>query len=244
MSFQNILKALLIVAVLLLFGATVYKYAQPVIGAGKWDIPIQDATDLLPMKRGDLVFWQSDSHVSNLLSQCLRHPFTHMSMVWHGHATDLSQVQVIDCDSHKGKHGVHIWPLKPKMEAWSGNHFALMRSRKPLSASDDRRLCDIASISSKKVTGFQMDTIYALNSLFMKSKTIHDVFKSRSSLFCSEFITYMLQFVGWVDRDIPRSFLTPVDYWNHEHGLSEYYKNPIVVDLDEALSLKAEEGSI
>lgn len=231
---RDLLKAIVILGIIGLLFCVVYLFKKPLVGYGQWNLPVTSFTDLTELKRGDLIFWQSDSFISNILSQCLRTPFTHISMVWGG--GNIKDVTVIDCDVYKGKSGVHVWSLVQKMSTWSGDHIAVLQLKEKLSYEEQCKIFSVCDLCTRKVTGFTMDTLYALNSIFFKSRTIHDRCSSRSQFFCSEFITYVLQNADLIKKDFPRSFLTPVDYWfRNSEELRALYMEPKVLLMDEVL---------
>jgi hypothetical protein len=204
------------------------------MGSGKWDLPVGDPTKVTTLHRGDLIFWQSDTKVSMALSQLTNHPFTHISVVWKP-GTWMSAT-VIDCDVHNDVSGVNEWLLCKKIAEWTGDYMALMPAV-PMSDEEHQQFDLIGHKCNVKVKQFHMDPIYALNAIFLKSKAIHERFKCSNKYFCSELITYMLQHIGRLDNSIPRSFLTPVDYWNRTNGLDEFFtQEPTIYSTDDILT--------
>lgn len=212
-----------------------FKVKVPCIGKGLWNIPCVSGKAVGRLETGDLIFWQSDTDISNLLSHCLQNPFTHMSIVWQGGY--FHEATIVDCDVHDDKHGVHEWSLIKKAGRWTGDYVAIMKQRIPLNMKEKEHFESHGHVAHLKITGFQMDAIYALNSMFMRSQYIHDYFKRSYKYFCTEFVTEMLQHIGRMNADIPRSFLTTNDYWFRKHGLNTYYTKPLLFKTTELLTM-------
>ena len=226
---RKILKAVLIVIVVACTVAAAYVHTIPVVGDTNWNVDVRADINDTVVERGDLIFWQSDSTVSALLSHCLRNPFTHMSMVWHG--GPISKCHVIDCDVFEEKAGVNVWPFIKKLAAWPGDYVAVMRKKRVLTDTELDKLYVAADACLHKVKGFMMSSVYAFNSMFLKKAWIHNKYKDSSKYFCCEFMTVMLKHACVLDKTIPRSLLDTNDYWfRKKTGLAELYDEPVVFD--------------
>lgn len=170
----------------------------------------QISLDSLNVQDGDLILfrWNKVGILHDILS-----PFTHVGIVINGEILETHLKG--DTESYRG--GVHLYNLKERIKNYKGYNF-ILKKRIPLTKFQTNKI--MSNLEEYKKIPFHDEYEKHFKNVCVPKKICKSCFKEhieKQSMFCSEFVGYILKEIGELPKDFNIQCLTPSSFLNLEN---------------------------
>jgi hypothetical protein len=168
------------------------------------------------IKTGDLLFLSGSTFGEKCCRVVIQSPFSHVAFLMKekdGNGNDI--LYVIESDAGQGiKGGVRIMSLEDKLKKYKGERFGAIKRfiKSPERGEiDHMKILDIV----KKYSHCELDNVY-FTWFFSGFPYLLEKVKNEKIIFCSEFLTILLQGLGIISRGIIRTKYHPGDFFHEK----------------------------